>query len=103
MEPVGGGSQGVISTGLSRSLHWHRWLSVLYLGLWVFVGPTLIVLLVGLGVSLDVPGIVHHQLEVLVIVDTHRDVAVILGEFIKCYPGVTVLLVLEVVVHFECL
>ena len=76
----------VVSARLATSLDRNGRLSEDGLGfvvLVVFVGPALVVLLIGLGVSLDIPRVVHHQREVVVVVDARRDVVVVLRELLK--------------------
>jgi hypothetical protein len=75
--------QRIVPAGLSTSLDGSRGLSEDWLWFVVFVifiGPTLVILLVSLGIAFNVPGVVHHQSKVVVIVDTSRDVVVVLSE-----------------------
>lgn len=68
----------VVSASLSTSLNWYRWLSE-FLWLWfLLISPTLVILLISLSVTLQVPGIVHHQGKVVIIVNADRDVSVVL-------------------------
>lgn len=69
-------------------------------GLRIFVAPSL---LVGAVTVVDLPRVVHHELEVLVVVDGSRDVVVVLFELLLGHDVVGRVVVAQVVVRFECL
>jgi hypothetical protein len=60
----------VVSTSLSTSQYWLGWISQVLLWFFILISPAFVVLLVGLSISFDVPGVVYHQGKVLVIVNT---------------------------------
>lgn len=93
----------VVSAGLTTSLYWYWWLSIFLLLRLLLISPTLIVLLISLSITLEVPGIIHHQCKIVIIVNADRDICVVLQEFFKCNSRVSLLLMFHIVMHFKCL
>lgn len=67
------------------------------------VSPAFFVLLVRRSVALQVPRVVYHQREVIIIVDRAGDVFVVFHEFLKRNTSVRGRAIKDVVVGFECL
>lgn len=58
-------------------------------GLIISVGPPLLKLLVGVCITLDVPGVVNHQSKVFIVFDRYRDIVVVLEELFESDPVVS--------------
>lgn len=76
--------------------------------IWVRLGgtlllpaPALAILLVGLGVASQVPRVVHHQGEVLIVVNARRDVGIVFHELLQTHARVTLGPILQAVVGLE--
>lgn len=76
--------QWIVRAHLSATLHGLLGGSELLLlsGLRFFAGPAFFVLLVGRGVTPEIPGIVHHKREVVVVVNTAGNVFIVLDELL---------------------
>lgn len=93
---------------LTRALDFLDRLAILNLGafklggrLRILVRPSLLILLVRRGIATQVPRIVHHQSEVVIVVDTNRDVFVVLSELFEVYPAVILCPLSQVVMRFK--
>jgi hypothetical protein len=59
--------------------------------------------LVGLGVAVNVPRVVDHQSEVVIIIDATRNVFVIFNEFLQAYFAISLSAFFQIMVSFESL
>lgn len=109
-----GGGDGVLAAHHATSLHNHfigllaglvalvllTHSLVLLLGRGV--GPSLFLFLVRVGISGQVPRAVHHNREVLVIIETGRHVGVVLNPLFLGNPTICLVSILYIVMHFKC-
>ena len=83
------------------------WLTILDLLLLasscIFISPSLLVLLIRRGIAAQIPRVVHHKREVIVVVDAHRDVLVILNELVQVDAPIALDSFTDVVMCLECL
>ena len=76
------GNHWIISTHLPASLKRCRRLSELWSRFWSFlICPSLIILLVSVCISFNIPWVVHHQSKVVIIVNRHRNISIVLSKF----------------------
>lgn len=92
------------SAGALDLLGWLAPFDGLFFGvLSFFVGPTFLELFIGVGIAFQVPRVVHHETEVIIVVDRYRDVLVVLNELLEVNLPVGRIAVPYVVVSLECL
>ena len=94
---------------MTRPLHFLGCLSELHFGARIggtcsiFIGPAFLVLLVRRGITAQVPRVIHHQSEVVFVVDARRYVLVVLGELFKVDTTIVLRTLPHVVVRLKCL
>lgn len=67
------------------------------------IGPGLGLLLISSGLSINIPSVVNHELEVLVVIDGGRDVRVVFDELVKSDLTVWLAVVQNVVMSLKSL
>ena len=70
-------------------------------GTWVLIGPALGLLLVGRGIIVQVPRVVHHHSEVFLVIDVGTDVVVIFNPFVKSDFAVILAAVTQVLLSLK--